>query len=168
MTTGSRRSILMLAGPEDDVAFRAYAKSIGLTLLHPHAYRMTAEENERAFDDPKQGGHFSFLPVDRLHRHPHPNIGLCDALDPLISYVRPCYVPPHLIAGQVIWYTDVDEMARQTKPYFRKLRRWVEANWKLREEDGCFIGPQAERILQEQGAKVAYLPPDVKIKTVII
>jgi len=40
------RVILMLAGPEDDAALRAYAKSIDLVLLNPHAYRMSAVENK--------------------------------------------------------------------------------------------------------------------------
>jgi len=65
----------------------------------------------------------------------------------------------------VIWYTDVKEFAKQTKPYFQKLRRWVRANWRRREEDGYYVGPHAERILQE-GAQIAYLPPDVTIKKV--
>ena len=160
--------ILMFAGPEDDAAFRAFAKSIGLTLLNPHAYRMTPEENERAFDNPIQGGLFSFLPVEQLHRHPHPNIGLCDVLDPLIAYVRPNYAPPHLVAGQVIWETDVKAFARQTKPYFMKLRRWVQTNWTLREEDPYYIGPDAERILREENAKIAYLPPGVTIKKIVV
>ncbi|MDM8007203.1 MAG: hypothetical protein QUV05_13775 [Phycisphaerae bacterium] len=166
MGKGPAGTVLLFAGPDDDSAFRAYARSIGLVLLNPHAYRMSVEENERSFDDPIQGGLFSFLPVESLHRHPHPNIGLCEALDPLIRYVRPRYSPPHLIVGQLIWYTDVAEFARQTKPYFEKLRRWVRANWRHREEDGYYVGPQAERILQEEGAKVAYLPPDVTIKQI--
>lgn len=166
MSRGPHDCILMLAGSEDDAAFRAYAESIGLTLLHPHAYKMTFEENKRAFEIPEQGGCFSFLPVERLHRHPHPDIGLCHALDPLIPYIRPFYKPPHLIAGQVIWYRDVEAFARQTRPYFQKLWRWVQTNWQLR-EDGYLIGPHGGRILHG-GAKVAYMPPNVTTKTIII
>lgn len=159
-------SILIFAGPADDAALRHYAQSIGLTLLHPHAYRMSLEENERAFADPVQGGVFSFLPIDRLHRHPHPNIGLCEALDPLIRYVRPSYRPPYLVAGQVHWYTDSKEMARQTQPYFQKLRRWVQANWKRRDEDKYYIGPDAERILKQEKAELRYTPPGLATDTV--
>lgn len=161
-------TVLVFAGPKDDAAFRAFAKSIGLTLLHPHAYKMTAEENERAFDNPIQGGYFSFLPVEQLHRHPHPNIGFCEALDPLILYIRPSYRPPCLVAGHVVWCTDAKVFAPQTKPYFLKLRRWVQTNWKLREEDPYYIGPDAERILRDEDAKIAYLPPGVTIKTIFV
>jgi hypothetical protein len=159
-------NILFFAGPEDDAALRGYAQSIGLTLLHPHAYKMTAEENERAFDNPVQGGYFSFLPVEQLHRHPHPNIGLCEALDPLILYVRPSYRPPNLVAGQIHWYTDVRSMAAQTKLYFQKLRRWVQTTWRRREEDGYYMGPAAERLVAEANAGIAYLPPGVTVTTI--
>lgn len=159
-------NILIFAAPEDDAALRAYAKSIGLTLLHPHAYRMTADENERAFDDPIQGGHFSFLPVAQLHRPPNPNGGLCEVLDPLIRYIRPSHRPPYLVAGQIHWYTDVRAMAEQTKPYFQKLRRWVRANWRRREGDGYYVGPGAERLLAQENAQIAYVPPGVTVKMV--
>jgi hypothetical protein len=158
--------ILIFAGPKDDVALRAYADSIGLTLLHPHAHGMTPEQNERAFDDPVQGGLFSFLPVQELHRHPHPNIGLCEALDPLIRYFRPSYRRPLLIAGQIHWYTDVRSLADRTKPYFQKLRRWVQTNWRRREEDDYYIGPDAERLLAHANARIAYLPPGVTVERV--
>jgi hypothetical protein len=158
--------ILIFAGLEDDLALRTYAQSLGLTLLHPHAFRMTAEENERAFDNPIQGGLFSFLPVQQLHRHPHPDIGFCEALDPLILYIRPSYRPPYLVAGQIHWYTDVRTMADQTKPYFQKLRRWVQTNWRRRDEDGYYVGPAAERLLVEGKAQATYLPPDVTVKQV--
>jgi len=160
--------ILIFACSEDDKALRAYAQSIGLTLLHPHAYRMTVEENERAFDNPIQGGFFSFLPVQQLHRHPHPDIGFCEALDPLIPYIRPSYRPPYLVAGQIHWYTDGRSMAQQTKQYFQRLRRWVHANWDRRDEDGYYVGPAAERILADDKAQLAYLPPNVIIKNVHI
>lgn len=159
--------LCIFAGLEDDAVFRAHAKSIGLTLLHPHAYKMTPEENERAFDNPFQGGYFSFLPVQQLHRHPHPEIGLCEALDPLILYVRCGYDPPSLVASNVLWYTTVRELARQTEPYFMRLRRWVKASWRQREEDGYYIGPHAERILEEECAKVAYLPLGATVKRII-
>jgi hypothetical protein len=162
----SAGKVLIFAAPEDEIALRAYAKSIGLTLLHPHAYRMTAEENDRTFDDPVQGGLFSFLPASELHCHPHPNIGLCEALDPLILYVRPSYRHPYLIAGQIRWYTDVRRLAEQTKPYFQKLRRWVRANWRLREEDGYYEGPVAQRLLADGKAQPTYLPPGVGVKPV--
>ncbi len=160
--------VLLFAAAEDDTALRAYAKSIGLTLLHPHAYKMTSEENERAFDDSAQGGLFSFLPVEQLHRHPHPNIGLSEALDPLIRYVRPTYRIPHLVAGQIHWYTDARKMADQTKPYFQKLRRWVGDNWRRREEDDYYIGTHADELLAAGKAQIAYLPPGVTVKTVPI
>ena len=163
-----RNWILIFASPEDDASLRIYAKSIGLILLHPHAYKMTAEENERAFDDPIQGGYFSFLPVDQLHCHPHPNIGLCEALDPLVLYIRPSYRPPYLVAGQIQWYTDVRSMADQTKPYFQKLRRWVQANWRRRDEDDYYVGPHADQILAKDKAQITYLPPGVSVKTVPI
>lgn len=161
-------AILLFAGSEDDAALRAYAKSIGLALLHPHAYNMSPEENERAFDDPIQGGFFSFLPAEQLHRHPNPKIGLCEAVEPLILYIRPSYRPPYLVAGQIHWYRDVQALAERTKPYFQKLRRWVRANWRRREEDDYYVGPHAERILRDEKAQIAYLPPGVSVKTVSI
>jgi len=161
-------SILLFAASDDDVSLRGFARSIGLSLLNPHAYRMTVAENERSFDNPAQGGYFSFMPVDTLHKHPHPNIGLCEALDPLILYIRPRYVNGLLIAGQLQHYTDVKAMAKQTKPYFQKLRKWVASNWRLRSEDDYYIGPHADGLLTNEGAITSYLPPHVSVEEVFI
>jgi hypothetical protein len=79
--------------------------------------------------------------------------------------VRPSYAPPYLVAGHVFWDRDVKAFARQTLPYFIKLRRWVQANWKRR-PDRYFIGPEAERFVREEHAKTAYLPIGVSIKIV--
>ena len=161
-------AILIFAGPEDDLALREYAGSIGLTLLHRYAHDLTAEENAKAFEDPSRGGWFSFLPVSSLGRHPHPAIGLCDVIDSLLHYIRPHYIHPYLVAGQVILNDDVRALADQTRPYFRKLRRWVQKNWRRREEDRYYIGPDAERILEIEGVRTAYLPPNTKFRTIII
>ena len=161
-------SVSFFAGHDDDVALREFAKSIGLILLHPYAPRMTEEKNQAAFDNPIQGGFFSFLSLDALHPRTNPPGELCEVIDPLIPYVRPYYAPPILVAGHLFWNTDVSELARQTKPYFQKLRRWVQSNWKMREEDGYYIGPQAQKILEEERARIAYLPPEVKVRTIVL
>lgn len=160
--------ILMFAGPKDDEAFRQHAESIGMLLLHPFAGRMTRKESKAAFENPQQGGLFSFLGLEDLHPDNHPSGCLCEVVDPLLPYFRPWYQPPYLVAGQVVWNTDVKELAQQTRPYFQKLRRWVQKNWKRRQEDKYYIGPDAQRILQEQEAQIAYMPPNVTTKSVIL
>jgi len=158
-------SILIFAGPADEAALRVHAFSIGLQLLHPFAASMTDIDIKKAFQNPIQGGFFSFLPLSDLHPVAERDGLLYDVIDPLIDYVRPHYIPPYLVAGQVLRNTDVPELAAQTKAYFLKLRKWVRENWRRREEDRYFIGPDAERILREEGARIAYLPPNVKVET---
>ena len=81
-------------------------------------------------------------------------------------FTRSYYEPPHLVAGRLHWSDDIPETSGKTKSYVSKLARWVQKTWRKREEDGYFIGPDAERLVSEKGAKLVYFPPDVKIETI--
>ncbi len=156
-------TISFFAAHDDDVALREYAKSVGLTLLHPYAPKLSPQENDASFLNPIQGGFFSYLPLELLH--PRATGELCEVVDPLISYVRPYYAAPSLVAGHLFQNTDLSDLAKQTKPHFQRLRMWIQANWEL-QEDGYFIGPDAMRILREENATLSYIPSDVTIKKV--
>ena len=158
--------IVIFADRKDDLSLRGFANSIGLNLLHPMARKMTLSENEESFNDLTQGGFFSFLPAEKLHPYSEKKEYLCDVIDPLISYIRPYYQPPNLIAGQIHWKTDVKELARQTKPYFQKIKNWLKDNWIWDNVDKSFIGPEAEKLISSHDVNRAYLPPGHPIKTI--
>jgi len=156
---------IFFAGSEDDKALRNYAETIGLKLLHPMARKMTPTENEKSLNDLAQGGYFSFLPVEKLHPYNETEDVLCDVIDPLIFYMRPYPQPPYLISGRIRWNNDVKELAKQTKPYYSKLRKWIQSKWK-KYEYKSFIGPHAEMLVAEENAILSYMPPGFYIKRV--
>jgi hypothetical protein len=156
-------SVMIFAGPKDDRALVEYAASLGLRLVPPRLDQVGTV----AFEEPSQGPfwYLSFLPVENLHPYGNPPVKVGSATDPLIEFIRSYYEPPYLVAGRVYWSTDVPDLARQTKPHFTKLARWIRKHWKRRKEDGYYIGPDAQRLVEEGKAQPVYFPPGIEIKT---
>jgi hypothetical protein len=86
----------------------------------------------------------------------------------LINFTRSYYDPPYLIAGRLHWSDDVEEFGGLTRPYFRTLGSRVRRHWRRRPEDGFYIGPDAERLVREEGAQLAYMPPGTPIEIIKI
>lgn len=160
-------TVLFYAGSEDDKAFCSYAESLDLQLLPSRIDFLTTCGSHPKRNDPKLGSaYLSFLPIHELHPYGEPPVKIADAADPLIFLLRSYYDPPYLIAGQIRWNTDNKEMAKQTKPYFSKLRRRIQKNW-LKEGPMTYIGPHALRLM-EQGAERTSFPPGVEIEQIEI
>lgn len=155
-------SIQFFAGPADDRALCDAARAIGLSLLTPWLDQLDTADP----DKPETGAfwYLSTVPTAGLHPYGSPPVQVSDATDPLIELLRGYYVPPFLVAGRLYCSDDVPALSRQTKPYFSRLARWVRSNWKRRTEDGYYIGPEAMRLVAEDQAQVAYIPPGVEIE----
>lgn len=153
-------SIEFFAGPRDDQALRDYASTLGLQVIP-----MLWDRRNDDIGDPGRypACFFSFMPLSGLHPHPTRGI-ITDATDPLIEFTRAFYTRPSLIAGRVYWSDDVEDFARQTRPYFRSLGGWIRRNWKKR-DDGYHIGPEAA-VLVSDGATIAYVPPGTSVRQV--
>lgn len=164
-------SIYYFAGPTDNHALSDYAQSLGLRIYAPLIDRPEISASE----DPCCGPFCFLSPVPKEELHPYGNpLGICDALDPLIEFWRASYRSPDLLVMGRLYCSDdgihSSDEARtlydKRKPFFAKLAKWIKSKWK-KLPTRQYIGPEAERLL-ESGAKLAYLPPGVKIETKMI
>lgn len=156
-------SVSFYCGPEDTKALVEYAESLGLSLIGMTLDRLEVER------DPKRGPfcYLSFLNVGDLHPYGTPAINISDATDPLIELLRSYYDPPYLVSGRIYWSNDVPEFAKRTKPYFVKLKKWVQQNWAKRPDSAFYFGPEANLLVEEEGAEPVTFHPD-KIKGEVI
>ena len=157
---------MLFGAKEDTRELTRFASTMGLRLLPFNIDQIGNPD----MDDPeaRPGCYLSYLPVEELHPYGEPPIKISDASDPLIQFLRPYYSRPYLVAGRIYWSDDAPEFEDLTKPYYNKLQRWVRKNWKKREEDGYYVGPEAERLIRDEGAKPVYFPPGTKQTTIEI
>jgi hypothetical protein len=144
-------------GEKDNQALHEYAESIGLSIVPPTL--------DRPVDTDPVLGPFCFLsvvPKGTLSPYGNPPIKISDATDPVIGFMRAYYKNPYLVLGDIYWSDDVPDYAKQTKPYYQKLAKWIKREW---EKYGDFyIGPEA-RVLLDKGAKmVNALPGQAEIR----
>lgn len=153
---GSR--ILFVAGPDDIQALNDYIRSLGLHLV--------SRSTERSYsDNPLElaGCFISPVPADQLHTDPRYPTRRSEAIDPLIPYLRSRLTPPYLTPGDIFWNNDVKRLAIQTKPTFQKLARWIRKNWPKPEGDDYHFGPQAMKLVFEDGVIATSLVPGVQV-----
>jgi hypothetical protein len=150
------------AGPGDDHSLRLFIESQGLLLIP-----MRVDLDPALVTDARRyaAWFISFIPLMELHPYGKlPRVNC--ATDPLIELQRSYYDPPLLVAGRLYWSDDVREFRELTKPYFVRVAEWIQKHWQKREEDDFFIGPDALRLVSEEGAKLVYFPPDVQVEIV--
>jgi hypothetical protein len=152
---GSR--ILFVAGPEDQKELTDFIRDLGMYLVPPQA-------DQEYTDDPRilRGCWISPVPASELHTTRKPAGCYADFLDPILSFTRSVYSPPYLAPGDIYWNNDVPALATQTKPTFQKIARWVRKNWPKPEGDDWHFGPEARRLVFEEGVKATSLVPGVK------
>ena len=155
------KQVPFFAGPDDELAFRAYFQSEQLYIVP-----IRADLKPDVIQGPRHPICF-VSPVPQEQLHPDTQTPPCVdyTRDPLIELARSYYVPPHLVAGR-IWWPGERGFGRQSKPVYEKLARWIRSNWLRREIDGFYIGPDAIRLERDERAQLVYLPPQVKIEVV--
>jgi hypothetical protein len=156
---GSR--ILFVAGPEDQMVLTDFIRGLGMHLIPPQADQVYS-------DDPSILGGCWISPVPAQELHPwgrvgEPQVKYLDVLDPILSFTRSVYKPPYLRPGDIYWNNDVPALAAQTKSTFQKIARWVRKNWPKPDGDDWHFGPQARRLVFEEGVKATSMVPSVTL-----
>lgn len=156
-------SVSFYGGPADIGALTDYAKSLGLYLAPPRVGQTVSE-------DPADGPYclLSVVPVDELVPVGVPPVRLGTAWNPTLEFLRSYYKPPYLISGRIYWSNDVAETARITKPAYSNLARWIRKHWKKREDFAFYFGPEAEKLVDQQGAIPSVFSPDLKIQQIAV
>jgi hypothetical protein len=157
------KNVPIFAGLEDDRNLRQYIESEELRLVP-----MRVDLDPRLVEEPGSypAWYISFHPLEELHPYgSSPPVINC-ATDPLIEFTRSYYEPPYLIAGRIYWSDDNQKFGELTKRSFAKLAVWVRKHWSRREEDGFYIGPEALRLVREEGAIPVYFPPGTPIEII--
>lgn len=84
-----------------------------------------------------------------------------DVLDPILHMTRSVYEAPYLTPGDIYWNDDVPALAAQTRPTFQKIARWIRKAWPKPEGDDCYFGPEARRLVFEEGIQATSMVPGV-------
>lgn len=155
-------SVSFYAAKSDIRALTEYAKELG---LHLASINLGETVNE---DDPSDGPFclLSLMPVAELEPYGNPPTMIGKPTDPTIEFMRSYYEPPYLISGNIYWYNDVKETGQITKPAYSKLARWIKSNWEKRPDYSFYFGPEAERLVEQEGAIPTTFPPDVTIQQI--
>jgi Pentapeptide repeats (8 copies) len=157
-----RRQLMFFAGPEDDRALRGYIEAAGLHLVP----ECTNADPTRA-DEPRSRllWTISLLPPNKLHpRGSPPRINCFE--DPVIEFMPSYYDPPYLIAGRLWWPEARLEIRELTKPHFLKVAFWIRNNWHVRPMDGLCLGPDALRLVRDEGAQLVSVPPGIPLEII--
>ena len=152
------------AGPADNRALTDFAKSIGLLLLSTKLGGTVDEDDSTAFP----GCILSLVPASELRLLGKPPIYLGYPGDPVIAVLRSYCEPPYLVSGNIFWEDYGTEGTALTKPYFGKLSRWIRKNWSKRPDHAFYFGPDAARMVDEEGVIPSSLPPGLEIQYVAI
>lgn len=157
-------SISFYCGPDDNLDLVNFIKSLDLSLVGMSLNSIDVPYN------PSDGPFcfLSFLKVDELHPYGEPPVDISDVTDPLIEFLRSYYEPPYLVSGRIYWSNDVRELAKLTKPYYKKLSDWIKKNWIKREDSSFYFGPEANRLVEEESAKPVTFHPDKTKGEVIV
>jgi hypothetical protein len=141
------RTILLIAAPEDYECLIGYCTQLALRLLPMELGQEVKPANEgpACFLGPQQ--------ETELHPYGNPPVHITDVKDPLLLFVRPYYMPPYLVDGQIRLNEDNKEVSEQIRPTFEKLRRWVRKTWHKTDQFASYIGPQALELLNSNRAQ---------------
>jgi hypothetical protein len=157
-------SVSFFCGSKDTESLTEYATSLGLFLVP-----LLSDSNQRVSTDTSEYPfcYVSLVPAEQLHPYGDPAI-VSNAKDPLIEFLRAYYKAPYLVSGRIYWSTDHKEHAAITKSAYAKLARWVRTNWKKREGHSFYFGPEAEKLIETEGAIPTTFAPNVAIKTIAL
>ena len=150
--------VVYFADPEENACLLEYAESIGLIPVAP----LLGREIDRI--NPASGPfiYLSAVPIDELHPYGPEKNKITDAIDPILPLIR-SYVDGHsLVAGNLMWVDDVPEVARFSKKYFGKLKRWIQRHFShigngIYKSDGAGI-------MEASGMKLTSIPPSAKVE----
>ena len=155
-------SLYIFSGPKDYQELEGEIRRRGL-----HMYPILMEQPELALANDPAARPFCFLShLARHELHPYGNPPrICDATDPLLSFMRPYFKPPDLLVmGRIHCSADVPKFYDVMMPYFRGLAGWVKAHWE-KLDSGEYIGPEATTI-RDAGARLVTFPPNVPIERI--
>ncbi len=144
-------SVSFFCGPLDNKKLQDYATSLGLYLVSTYI-------NEEVSSDPSLGPYcyLSLVPKSMLHPFGNPPVRVSSALDPALGFLRAYFEKPYLVLGHIQWNNDVPTLADKTKPYYKKLVKWIKKEW---EKNGYFyIGNEAKSLITEGAERVNFLP----------
>lgn len=153
------RGIYFFADTTDNQQLCDYAASIGL-----HLYPPLADARELTSSDDPTDRPFCFLspvPKESLHPYGNPRI-IGTATDPLLEFLRSYHHGSHLVIGRIHWSDDVPDLAKETKPFFLMLTKWIQKHWE-KLPDGQYVGPNAKSRM-DGGAVCAQLPPELTVE----
>jgi hypothetical protein len=156
---GSRT--LFVAGPQDMKELNAFIRSLGMYMVSPGPdFKYSDDETVlgRCYVSP--------IPAGKLKVSGPKYIWYSEVLDPIIPLMRSVYNPPYIRPGDLYWNNDVRELAVQTKPTFQAISRWIRKNWPKPEGDDWHFGPEARRLVFEEGVIATSLVPGVTLTKV--
>jgi hypothetical protein len=139
----------------DNDSLQKYVESIGLSIVPPLL-------NRHVSDDPSEGP-FCFLSaidVSLLSPYGTPPLKISDATDPLLLFMRAYYKDVYLVLGHIAWSDDVPNLAKQTKPYYQKIAKWIKSEWQ--KYGDFYIGPGARKLFDDGAQMVNFLPGTIR------
>ena len=80
-----------------------------------------------------------------------------------MTFDRSVYRPPYITPGDIYWNNDVPNLATQTKSTFQKIARWVRKNWPKPENYDFHYGPEAMRLVFDEGIVATSMVPGVEL-----
>jgi len=155
------KNTAFFAGPSDDAALIAVIAEFGYHIVPP----ITTVSRPYPPRDPSRHpfSYLSLVEESKLHPYGNPSVKISHAVDPLLTLMRSCEKDGALVAGQLLWTDDNKDRASQTKPIFSVISKWIKSHWLLRDSDGYFIGPEANK-MESSGVPLLYVPAGVTVK----
>ena len=155
-----------VTGPQDHEDLMRFASSIGLHLVAMVPGQSPAFTPERG---PIR--YLSVKPESQLKPYPYPakQPYYSTTTEPLMLFKRSYPDPPYFLTGDVEWDEDSRAMAEITKPYYRRIVKWIRDHWEKRVPGKpYYYGPEAMKILDENPDMqiVTFKPGTVKIEEV--
>ena len=138
--------ILFVAGPDDIRNLTSLIEGMGLHLV-PNQLGQTYSADPMIL----KGCHISLVPQEQLHVEKRPPFWYSHALDPLLTFDRSCYSPPYLTPGEIRWIDDAPVVAEPVRLPFQKIARWVRKTWSKPKGNSWYYGPDAWRLVYEEG-----------------
>jgi hypothetical protein len=131
-------------------------------------YLVPLQADQEYTDDPLtlRGCWISPVPASELRTTRKPPGRYADVLDPILRFTRSAYQPPYLMPGNIYWNNDKPALAVQTKSTFQKIARWVRKNWPKPEGRDQYFGPEARRLVFEEGVQATDMVPGVTLTRV--
>ncbi len=144
-------SVSFFCGPSDNKKLQDYATSLGL-------YLVSTRIDKEVSSDPSLGPYcyLSLVPKSMVHPFGNPPVRISYALDPMIIFLRGYFQEPYLVLGHIQWNNDDANLADKTKPYYKKLVKWIKEEWK--KNGDIYIGNEAKSLITEGAEMVNFRP----------